>query len=188
TASTNGKKATANSAAPLAGQSSKPTAVSKNAQRPLAVSSATRPVSSAHAALPVTVVAHGGSGHAQAIARAEPAPAPTPITLAASSVDHGTSSSASTSSTPSNAPSNAPLPPNPIPAPTQWQRDAPGVVALPAKIPSPFAAPPLQAIPEPPIQTESLDRDQVLTSEARRALRQVVPRIAAQAQSEIARV
>src|SRR5439155_955458 len=62
TASTNGKKATANSAAPLAGQSSKPTAVSKNAQRPLAVSSATRPVSSAHAALPVTVVAHGGSG------------------------------------------------------------------------------------------------------------------------------
>ena len=286
TASTNGKKATANSAAPLAGQSSKPTAVSKNAQRPLAVSSATRPVSSAHAALPVTVVAHGGSGHAQAIARAEPAPAPTPITLAASSVDHGTSSSASTSSTPSNAPSNAatngqeqtastqiaeaptappaspprerarsshiadagwfsrllqlvgkkaapiedrrlqpaapkkpvteaqqtppsaqqsaqvevqpsvaqakianaPLPPNAIPAPTQWQRDAPGVVALPAKIPSPFAAPPLQAIPEPPIQTESLDRDQVLTSEARRALRQVVPRIAAQAQSEIARV
>jgi hypothetical protein len=70
------------------------------------------------------------------------------------------------------------------------QREAPRIVELPAKIPSPYAASPVQRIPEPPAESEAIDRDadQIFASEARRALRQVVPRIAAQAQSEIARV
>src|SRR5206468_7127796 len=70
------------------------------------------------------------------------------------------------------------------------QRGAPRMVELPATIPSPYAASPVQRIPEPPAESETIDRDadQIFASEARRALRQVVPRIGAQAQSEIARV
>jgi serine/threonine protein kinase len=57
---------------------------------------------------------------------------------------------------------------------------SPPVVATPA--------PPTQGIPADLAQAEPVDREDVFASEARRALRQVVPRIAAQAQSEIARV
>jgi len=44
------------------------------------------------------------------------------------------------------------------------------------------------ALPEPRAEPEPNDRDEVFATEARRVLRQVVPQIAARAQSEIARV
>ena len=60
----------------------------------------------------------------------------------------------------------------------------------PAIISSPYGAPPTRTAEAAPAESEAVDRDadQIFASEARRALRQVVPRIAAQAQSEIARV
>jgi len=62
------------------------------------------------------------------------------------------------------------------------QREASRMGEPPAKIPSPYAALPMR-IPEVPAESEATDRDtdQIFASEARRALRQVVPRIAAQA-------
>jgi hypothetical protein len=96
-------------------------------------------------------------------------------------------------SPPSIAQSRAAMPlsssPDAIPAPTQ-RREAPHVAELPVKIPSPYAALPVQRIPEAPPESEAIDRDgdDLFASEARRTLRQIVPRVAAQAQSEIARV
>src|SRR5207253_7905860 len=70
------------------------------------------------------------------------------------------------------------------------QREAPQIAGLPAKIPSPYAAFPVRRAPEASTESEAIDRDadEIFATEARRALRQVVPRVAAQAQSEIARV
>jgi serine/threonine protein kinase len=82
------------------------------------------------------------------------------------------------------------IPPPPTRPNIRDDSKAPRMAELPAKIPSPYAALPIQKIQEPPAESEAIDRDadQVFATEARRALRQVVPRIAAQAQSEVARV
>lgn len=87
-------------------------------------------------------------------------------------------------------PPNAPQLAQTEPLPSIAQPKVAIAPPLPATIPSPYAAPPTRIPEAAPAESEAVDRDadQIFASEARRALRQVVPRIAAQAQSEIARV
>jgi hypothetical protein len=72
----------------------------------------------------------------------------------------------------------------PAPPPDKPSSDAWHAVELQERVPMP----PTQAVPQIAVDAESVDGDVVFASEGRRALREAVPRIATEAQSEVARV